>query len=326
MRIPTFYNIARYRLWQASHAPYFALTNTTALWRFWNRDQFNAYKKYHSTLPSASQHILQTLEENGIASTHLNDFFPRRHPTFSLENLQSIAQKEIDRGAKQRDGKKFLHFFFRSDKDLVDATHPFMQLALHPSFLEIVSAYFQTFARLGPVTGGITLTVGDSGVREASQRWHRDPGVNKICKIFVYLSDVNEGAGPFTYIKGTQPRGKFSHVAPHKYFGEGSYYPKDRVIQSACTNKKVAEQIVPMVGKAGTIIFANTLGLHRGGSAHQKERHMLTLNYDPLPRQESLLRRFLNPPDIKTLPQIVAEAFSPLGSTKSSTENVDMMN
>ena len=41
-----------------------------------------------------------------------------------------------------------------------------------------------------------------------SQLWHRDPANDEhLLKVFVYLTDVDEGAGPFMYAAGTHPEG-----------------------------------------------------------------------------------------------------------------------
>jgi len=47
-------------------------------------------------------------------------------------------------------------------------------------------------------------TITTSGRGSASQLWHRDQDdLHYILKVFVYLSDVDDGAGPFMYAAGT---------------------------------------------------------------------------------------------------------------------------
>jgi hypothetical protein len=50
---------------------------------------------------------------------------------------------------------------------------------------------------------------------EVSQLWHRDPGDLQLVKAFVYLVDVNERCGPFTYIPRTHPFGAETAKARH---------------------------------------------------------------------------------------------------------------
>jgi hypothetical protein len=105
-----------------------------------------------------------------------------------------------------------------------------------------------------------------------SQLWHRDPEEKKMIKVFIYLNDVNENNGPFFYVKGSQPSGKskISKFAP-QYLPKGSY-PDEATVK----NTILLDQIVCAKGKAGTIIFCDTAGLHKGGFAVEGERKMST--------------------------------------------------
>jgi hypothetical protein len=101
--------------------------------------------------------------------------------------------------------------------------------------------------------------------------WHRDREDFLITKIFVYLSDVDEGAGPFTYARGTHPKGDVRK--------EPGYSLEGNVRRS--TDEQMAEVLAPErwfrgVGPKGTIIFADTRGYHRGGLARERDRVMYT--------------------------------------------------
>ncbi len=315
------YNVFRYRLWQIYTAPYFAYKNAPALWRFRNREQFKNFKGYRQQIRDGELEIVRQLEADGLALSSLETFFPD-DPDI-LNRLKKAADASIAIGAKKANAKEFLRYFFRSDREQVDYGHAFMSLSLHVPFLEIVSAYFQTFARLEYVTGNIALPTGGERDPQASQKWHRDPGVYKNCKIFVYLTDVDEQAGPFTYVRGTQPGGPLSRIARHPFFGQGSYYPRASVVTKAFADKNVAQKIFPAHGKAGTIIFANTMGMHRGGYAIDRERHMLTFYYRPIHRGRPLREVFFNPPETETIPRIVYEALSPTGRSRNESAEID---
>jgi len=105
-----------------------------------------------------------------------------------------------------------------------------------------------------------------------SQLWHRDLEEKKMIKVFIYLNDVNENNGPFFYVKGSQPSGKskISKFAP-QYLPKGSY-PDEATVK----NTILLDQIVCAKGKAGTIIFCDTAGLHKGGFVVEGERKMIT--------------------------------------------------
>ncbi len=66
--------------------------------------------------------------------------------------------------------------------------------------------------------------------RVASQRWHRDYNDKHLLKVFLYMSDVDEAAGPFEYVPGNMIGGAtgFADVFPWEIFGEDLYPPDAR--------------------------------------------------------------------------------------------------
>jgi hypothetical protein len=105
-----------------------------------------------------------------------------------------------------------------------------------------------------------------------SQLWHHDPEDLKIIKVFIYLEDVGEGNGPFTYVPGTHPFG--THV------------PKadTRRRKERLADEQLGEVFPPSMwrvctGPAGTMILADTLGYHRGGKPATGTRLLVTFTY-----------------------------------------------
>ena len=58
------------------------------------------------------------------------------------------------------------------------------------------------------------LPVEQSELPVDSERWHRDHEDRKIVKLYLYLVDVEEQMGPFTYIRSSQPGGKRRKALP----------------------------------------------------------------------------------------------------------------
>jgi hypothetical protein len=106
----------------------------------------------------------------------------------------------------------------------------------------------------------------------ASQNWHRDGEDRQVLKIFIYLNDVDEETGPFMYVKESIKGLKYGKLFPQRP-PEGSY-PNESVDKAVSP-----EDIKLCLGKAGTVIFCDTTGLHRGGYAFSKERTMFTASY-----------------------------------------------
>ena len=106
-----------------------------------------------------------------------------------------------------------------------------------------------------------------------SQRWHRDPEDKIVVKMFLYLNDVDEKTGPFMYVRGSHHLGKYKNLFPTAP-PAGSYPPLGSV------EEKISKGDINIkTGRAGTIIFCETSGLHKGGYATEKERLMFTAIY-----------------------------------------------
>jgi ectoine hydroxylase-related dioxygenase (phytanoyl-CoA dioxygenase family) len=98
-----------------------------------------------------------------------------------------------------------------------------------------------------------------------SQSWHRDPEDSQPIKVFVYFSDVNMDSGPFQYVMG-------SHLAWFDLCAPGAY-PAEPIDET-----KIPWQLFyALTGNAGSVAFANTSGLHRGGHGkHSRTMAVLT--------------------------------------------------
>lgn len=82
------------------------------------------------------------------------------------------------------------------------ADSPFARLALQPPLLAALAEYYGELPRLDYVT--ITHSRPAEGELRYSQLWHRDYDDTRVVKLFVYLTDVEENDGPFTFIPGPQ--------------------------------------------------------------------------------------------------------------------------
>ena len=100
-----------------------------------------------------------------------------------------------------------------------------------------------------------------------TQLFHVDGGSYRIFKALIYLNDVEEGGGPFCYVKG-------SHR--HKWDG---WDQKARYEDAEIEEVYGAENILRCYAKAGDVILANTAGIHRGEKPRKANRGILIVNY-----------------------------------------------
>ena len=225
------------------------------------RKQYEEYEKNHTQL---QERLLESLSRDGYVVTNVDELFPDQH---RLSILTRYVENQLP-NAEERHKKKFLKKLW-SEEPLLDMNNPFMALAAEKTVLEIIAAYLGVFPIATSFWLDITVPVGERPPQQ-SQCWHRDPEDKRMLKFFLYVNDVDKDAGPFTYIAGSQYGGKYGHLFPAKR-PRGSY-PDAHEVAERVDKKDIHE----LTGKAGTIILADTAGLHRGGHARLRERIMFT--------------------------------------------------
>lgn len=141
-----------------------------------------------------------------------------------------------------------------------------MELANHPRLLALASSYL-----------GCAPTISTIGIRwsypaeqiAGVQSFHRDPDDWKTLKVFTYLTDVDEGAGPHVYIAG-------------------SHRDRQPVTARRYSDQEVAEKYgeaaqISVCGPRGAMFMADTAGIHKGAAVTTGRRLMLEVGYTLLP-------------------------------------------
>lgn len=248
---------------------YFKVRSPWAVWFYiLNRRGRRRYQKDRPALDPAGERIVRDLKENGIAVSHLKELFPEMS---LLASLREETARLKDKAAPKT-YKAFLRQLWDEPPE-AKARDPFVRLALDKRILDIVNGYLEMHSYLYYLTLNQTVPVPPAAEAVQSQRWHRDPEDKKLCKIFVYLNDVDEAAGPFIYVRGTQFGGKWGHIYPQNP-PRGVYLREEEVKRAIPEN-----EIFTAAGRAGTVIFCDTAGIHKGGYATAKERFMFTAGY-----------------------------------------------
>jgi hypothetical protein len=147
----------------------------------------------------------------------------------------------------------------------------FLEFTLSEPITRIVCSYLGMFCKVVDIDlwGNVPTPV----AKIYSQRWHRDPEDRRLVKVFLYLRDVDARTGPFCYIPGSHNGGPYGRVFPQKV--PDSVYPADGEVEQRFSEN----QMLTCTGKAGTLIFCDTSGLHRGGHATDRLRLLLTSAY-----------------------------------------------
>lgn len=250
-------------------APYYRLRTIWPVWFFiLNRRARILYKESNPRLSITQQKIVTSLEQTGLAITSLEELFCDK----SLEGRLSLHTAQFFSTAKEHSRKEFFVELFEKFP-LIDMHNPFVGVLLHRTILDIVNSYLSVCAKLNYFSCTLTRVTPSGSDRIQSQRWHRDPEDRRLCKVFIYLTDVDETSGPFQYIAGSHDRGQWRQTFPQRP-PQGSY-PPDGAVERLIPS----EAVRTCTAKSGSVIFCDTSGLHRGGYATEKERLLFTAVY-----------------------------------------------
>ena len=273
---------------------YRRLRHSSLAWHAINTPARLRYFFARSPLTPVEARAVDDLEKTGIAIAHVSDLcapgiFPEllNYANERLANpeVTSRLQRLVRLGAGGSKTKNSFLVDLWGGEHILDPTHPFIRFSLSQPVLSVVNGYLGMFSKFREFFLQATAPIPAGTMPFASQRWHADPDDRKLVKIFLYLNDVDETAGPLSYIRYSHSAGKWRDFFP--------YAPK---IKSRHPDPAMIERIIPpediavAAGKAGTIIFCDTSGVHRGGYATGRERIMYTSVYTS--RASALPTRF----------------------------------
>src|SRR3989344_1995961 len=247
---------------------YFIFRKWQPMWLYLNRKGRQLLKSNPPNLNEVQKRIVADLKNNGIAASHLDELFPGEKllPWLQKYTADLIAAPEKKIGTKKQ---IFLRYLL-DERPKLSFENPFVTLSLNQKILDIVNSYYGTGSKFYYFTLNVTEPMPKSAAAVFSQNWHRDPEDKKVCKMFIYLNDVDEGSGPFTYIPGSQTNGRHGNLFPQR--PPTGFYPPAGAVE-----KRIGEEgIKACLGKAGIVLFVDTAGLHKGGYATAKERIMFT--------------------------------------------------
>jgi hypothetical protein len=233
-------------------------------------------------LNAVQQGALAALRRDGIAVLLFHELLGEKLLREALAEIDGFVRSAETqaRAVGARPGRKGDLIIDRFGP-IVDKMRPSPTLALDSVWirigtsellLDIVNSYRERLLRLYYLDNWFTVPFPDADERVASQRWHRDPEDEHVVKVFLYLSDVDAGAGPFEYIRSSATGGRYGDLWP---WGQAKRYPPP----DGLTSRVAKEDRLTVTGPAGTLILCDTGGFHRGGFASMKPRVLATWTY-----------------------------------------------
>ena len=248
------------------------------MWEAKNLPSRFRYWRNRSAPAPAEAAVIRELRANGIAMVPMDDLFPKER---FAELQEFVRRREAapgfaallrGEGRTAVDTKKKSAFLVNlwEGEHVLDLLHPFLRFSLSSPVTSIVAGYLGMLPKFREFYLEVTVPIPAGTEPFASQRWHADPEDRRMTKVFLYLNDVDADAGPFTYIRSTHGRGKYRNLFP-------SNLNKGRRPDPAFIERVIPfEDIVLATGRAGTVIFCDTSGVHRGGYATRSRRIMYT--------------------------------------------------
>ena len=152
---------------------------------------------------------------------------------------------------------------------------PLFRFGLLPAIHQTACACLGRFLTYYSADLWCVLPDAEQKPREWSQSWHRDPEADRLIKVFLFLEDVAENGGPLEYVARSHNGGYSALCPPRRYPENGEHL--DRNIPPEARRRFVAP--------AGTLVFADTSGLHRGGYTKDRRRLNCVFTFLPDARQ-----------------------------------------
>jgi hypothetical protein len=207
--------------------------------------------------------LLGETETWGLAAERARDFI-------QSDEVKRQTAKYIDDPSSS--GKQYIVRQW-PERPTLSVGDPWLALGLAPCLLDTVNSYLGLWSKLNYVDLWYTIPCAKPREAVASQRWHRDPEDERMVKVFLYLSDVVAEAGPLEYVRSSA-RGRYESLWPNPNLGTASYPPAEELERRVATEDRVLA-----TSPAGTLVFCDTHGFHRGGLATTRPRVMATWAY-----------------------------------------------
>jgi Phytanoyl-CoA dioxygenase (PhyH) len=224
------------------------------------------------------ERTLEALRRDGIAIVPFQELFRDdslwRELHDDIGGFVRSTEAQLAEPRRTAKGKAFIarRFLAGSEPPQFGLDDLWLRLGVSSKLLDVVNAYRGEPAHLIDFDNWYTIPDPAADVRVKSQQWHRDPWDEHITKVFVYFSDVDEDAGPFEYVPGSAPGGRYGDLWPWQ--PEGVYPPQEEFETTIPPSAWVTA-----TGAAGTVIICDTSGFHRGGWAKLKPRVLSVHTY-----------------------------------------------
>jgi Phytanoyl-CoA dioxygenase (PhyH) len=256
-----------------------------------NRKSRSLFDAEPPGLDDVQRRIVSEVKAEGFSTVAFDELFPGDELWQKMEAQRDgfVGATEADLAAggdqvRVREGKEFVVRLHSYGVEL-GPDDPWFRAASSRRMLDVANAYLRMWSKLEYLDVWYSVPQQASAERVSSQRWHRDYNDKHLLKAFLYLVDVDEKMGPFQYIPGSQPGGRYADAWGWKPLGQN--YPTEEELESRIPASAVHSFTAPRA----TLIFCNTAGFHRGGFSTTEPRVLATVTYSSPASLASLTER-----------------------------------
>ncbi|WP_404356693.1 phytanoyl-CoA dioxygenase family protein [Methylotuvimicrobium sp. KM1] len=258
---------------------YYHIRFHTRYFNYINRKALKLYQAASQSPSPYTQNAVSELKEEGIYTDDIKNLCQDQNMLAQLiddanallnQHSQDPIQENQLRPAKIRG----------IGRNIKNACLPesFVKFFLSDEVLDIVNSYNGMFSRLNYVDTWRSVSAASDDLFYDTEIWHRDHEEMKIIKVFMYLSNVDEATGPFTFIKGTHLQGKMGHTHPANP-PLGVLFDEQQIAEFTKPENPEQSSVIICTGKSGTVIFSDTTGIHKGGRTSSALRTVLVAFY-----------------------------------------------
>ncbi|WP_425405605.1 hypothetical protein [Hwanghaeella sp.] len=220
--------------------------------------------------------ILPNLDSAKLAA--MADHFRSRPVYEQSSNASGPALSLTEAESKLNIG----HF---GEQDVVNCPH-LLELATDPFHLGIAQQFLGTVPQV--ITCAAWWSFAQADQARDAQLFHLDLDDYRFFKLFFYLTDVDEEAGPHVYVPTTHRadtliRARQAASSPEAFDGWlGTLRKSDEDVKAA-----FGIEPVHLTGKAGTSFIACTRGIHKGLLPKSRNRLICQIAYGITPQRVS---------------------------------------
>ena len=240
---------------------------------------FSQKSKNDFVITDLQLNIINEIKKNGYYKSSLNDLLINSNLITDFENdSESIKNKLLQRLSQNDDtlfkrGKKFVARYVEKNTPFCDLRSS-VNLALDDVFYGIASNYLNSIPKLTNIDFWYNIPNASSN-KIGSQNWHKDYEDKNLLKIFIYLDDVNEFNGPFSFVENSHEYHKAKLPQNLK-----RNYPNGVVVDEETIELFYSKnKIINFAGSKFTVLIVDTSGFHKGGYIQKGYRYLFTFTF-----------------------------------------------